>query len=888
MSEPKPTLYRAKCFRPGNMAHTYALLYKTCGADLLSVQMEENLWRVVYGRPPARDRTHSWAEQPCSYERGARERFARWEKEVRALERARELHGDGSTLARARQLGIDMANEGKNSTQTFDPPPLAFVSRLQRAFEVQEYDGFLCSLHATHSLANAVIFTPNDILDTIEMMRPLESSFAQVEELILCALREGIFLMPLRLSRHCDLTPLDSGERWPRDKPTLKLIERAGGLVLYCSDAISGGDSGHYVTLVHTPLAADSKWRWVIYSTNSVVARGAEAADAIERYVRSRFKAIGAEYAPDGGDGNSPIEGVFHVRALLPLALDSIYTPEQRAFRASKRKPHKALSAAEQSLVNLSAALVRRALSQMELLRANDASSVHYDMNVPEALSACAIDEIDAVLRRNHWSGTERADVASFVSVRHAAATHTNELLGECAEALLSANVAGVRAALAQLRGYWLSVPAVGLLFRGALDEASADRPHTRLASTKFAALLSNSAWLRIVSTILGASTILGELENGSTFDLPLQCVCALLCFAGYTNLREFGVPTPRWLVALWARRCASRRDRQRYLPTPSATLRAAFADAHTDDAARNIVAQNRFDVPLWLLDALRALRSRHFLLGEPHLRALAPHLPAEQYTALLERSGVSDGGPQARAAFKELDDALELVRTMRSTLFLLPYAGQDFASVVREPCTRGQRSLGSAKDGGFVCLLADLMRRFVRAVASYGLDEQQALVLCDVLACDRRIFERFDEFDELPAAERAAYCAYGDSKPRFVECARQANFAELHKQVHGAVALFPDRREPVGALGVRVPRLTGDETWADVRPSAGREAQLNVQPLAMLAPSEHITDRRATLASMKRRRREAEHQLTLASASDDGEVSASAVSTVRLGSVEI
>jgi len=478
----------------------------------------------------------------------------------------------------------------------------------------------------------------------------------------------------------------------------------------------------------------------------------------------------------------------------------------------------------DDKLLPLIRSLTRYTLAQLRLERTHDASGSEFDLHAPEPLSPCAIDAIHRALSKGELMGDELVDVATFVGVRHEVCSQTNDFLGECAKALMARDTEAVRLALAQLRGMWMSVPALGILFAGVLDASGRDRPHARAAAERFALLLDDAHWLRLIATLAVASAIIGSIDRlGATrhgaIDPALQRLVTLLCLTGYTNLRSSGVPTPRSLVALWVEQCEPTERRGHWLPLSCApeSVREALK---TQSASRRMLADNsNSDRALWLLRAALRARLPDFLLSAAQVEALA-------------------GKQSTEYGF---------VGALRRTLFALPCAGIDFERASRSALWRATPS--SEPHAPETCQhMFDALRRFRTAARAAGLSDDDGRAICNALAFDCDWAD--NECTPVVALARRT----SDARLRIVERAFTCGFASVHRGAFGVLAIEADRREPITALDTRVPRpATPGATWRSVRPPTHERDYICGKRLGELSESERVNDRRAALARAKR-----------------------------------
>lgn len=166
--------------------------------------------------------------------------------------------------------------------------PVALTMQGGRLFPVQR-DGFLCGTHSLNALARGALLNPASVFETMLLMRDSVDPavpfglYAQRDELIVAALREGVVLGCVLLSDLTQLAMLKCGAQLP--VPPHRAFEHAvgaaGGLILHFASA--DGEGGHYVTVL--PLADGS---WAVYDTSAVTLRGDSLGDALHQAIAAR------------------------------------------------------------------------------------------------------------------------------------------------------------------------------------------------------------------------------------------------------------------------------------------------------------------------------------------------------------------------------------------------------------------------------------------------------------------------------------------------------------------------------------------------------------------------------------------------------------------------
>lgn len=273
--------------RASVMLDTFVFLYNTL--DSLHVQMEPGLWSKVYALPPMRDRRLNWSRldearhmqflprhQDPTTNGGDSHVFPVAELDESEFDEGRATVTRVGVKRRHERGSAALCNlpvyARKNGL--FDPPSTVYDEALRRSF-VQQNDGFLCGTHGLNNLMNRIAFAPADMLGIIDEFRPLGTMYAQLEEVTLAALREGVFMLQVSLTSLSELTPLHDTEKYPERKTFLRLLKRAGGMLVYRPTA-----NGHFVTLTYRndegddelkPLpagGAGSTQRWAIWTAS--------------------------------------------------------------------------------------------------------------------------------------------------------------------------------------------------------------------------------------------------------------------------------------------------------------------------------------------------------------------------------------------------------------------------------------------------------------------------------------------------------------------------------------------------------------------------------------------------------------------------------------------
>lgn len=784
---------------PNDMHRSYAFLFQT--VETLRVQMSAELWQLVYDRPAARDRSVAWVRELVYTRRHmlASERKARGAYDERMLElRENEIRLDATTLGEAirRQekaiRTLDMAI-ARNRLMSFAPPTKTEDPHSGSVFEVQS-DGLYCGVHALNNMARSLLFAPPDVLSAIECTRTLDECCASPEDLMLMSLREGIFLLQLKLTDIDDADQLTGGTFFPQ------LLERAGALLIYQP---SGYGTGHYVPLLRI------RDQWLIFSTDAVVVRSASASDALHTYaaLSSRVEIAAGQTARaariaavEAGGHRPPFIG------LLPLDLDCMWDA----------KPSNALRGI------MTRSLLRRALSDWHLVRATD-PAVYFDMSTPTPLSPCAIEELGWVIRYEppdgagaaivRCAGTETVNPASFIGARHAMYRELNRLAEELVHSIRHTLYSETISLLRQLRSYLRATPALDCLFCTSDNEVASEVDGCDVdgieARGDYAyALMSNRRWLRLVALVIASTTVLTQIsgeDNGQLTNETFK-IAMLICVLCYTNMRGYGVPTSPNLSAAWE--CMTN-DTHWSALLPCDSMPASIRAAHfgRPGGVAEMCAQVLYDGTIWLLQSVAHLRS--FPLQPALLAALRgpDGAPLDDNRALTDRK-------------------FALVAALRSTLFALPLLGADsdvVAGALHEQWCFESAELAQHNRDAIAAFTAECKR-----IAGRANGAAVAANAIDVLAFDSTYIT--DTSRELPSGE-------DEVRPRFLERAARAGFVHMHRSSFGRIDSNFDVRERQPATQnpdrVELPDVAGSWYTARVRSTAPR---LAVAPLSQLA----------------------------------------------------
>jgi len=857
--------------RPQSMARAYALLYNTLmvrNAPYLMSQMDESVWRLVFGSAACRPRHLSWARARNDNRESRAFVYAERRTTAQQLARQRELRGRIATLRDSADLTgalqermverarAELRRVEQPTAERFPRPPRdTHADLVHRSFQVQYHDAYLCGMHSLNNVANSVLLTPPDILQAIELMRSLEPRFAAYEELALAALREGVFLLPVKLTDPSDLNPLDYSELAPRNKYFLDLLEEAGGMVVYEPGAPP--ELGHYVSLVYVPEADDPDSEWVVYSTERVVARGATAADALDRYVLGVL--YGAEFGRNAkyatGDGRErrrrdaaearrTLRGAQgHFVGLLPIALDALVDDATQVNLMSS------LDEKRRERVYVLRTLVRRALSQMRV----DCGS---DLTLPPPISPGNFDAMCHFFTANrvhsddelHFDGLDVANVASFVTVRFTTDQTINKAMDALARRVLleldsaapwSAREARIDAlaTLVELRSFLRSMPALPLLFA------------MRDNFGKFSRLLSNRRWFRYFVLQLALTGVIASLRHGGAVAPVPTRIVALLCFVGFCNLQAAGVrlaATPS-LVQLFARIGELGDERGTLLPLDDAPPNIARLVRHSPATQRgplfSLLINCSYDASLWLLRAIERARLPH----APCNGALAPLFAISDN----DRERVSQQLPHGQRVAERDDSSIaydqlsSFVTLLRVTLFALPFEHIDYISV-REDGAAVRPGVPTRR--AVARQLRESARRFAHEVGKERLaPPERAAELVDALAFDKRYLHAAAADDDDDSVwewtgDSAARALDDECKPRYVERLMQFGIDEAYRQTFGAFCLCADRRTPItdNIERLPLPRVAGN--WMTTRPLVHDSVLLACAPLTALPTLEQVT----------------------------------------------
>lgn len=825
------------------MNATYALLYNTLeieGRPFLRTQMAEDVWRAVYAPDFTRDRSLCWND---------------------------DNH---------RRLAYQPSRRLANRVVMPGPPRRRADALTGRSYEEQYSDGYLCGLHSLNNLANAVLLTPPDVLSAIEVRRNLDNPLAGLEDLILAALREGVFLLAVNMTSASDLTPLDSTETFPKNKCFLNMVERAGGLVIYQQYAQVSGE-GHFVSLVDTGqgtpgVAPDN--RWTVYSTRSIAARGATAAAAANRFIETsitgQYRASATTREARRRQIEEERERKF--RADLERAIRAEKNPSrQESMRKREYSPNRfvgllpislrlmandatgtldvsTLTVSEYVELTMTRTIVRYVLSTLfepvVNIPGNNALSEQVEVTSPGAVDelcraltdSIEVDEdeesegteqSERMVRRVVFDGNDRTNVASFIFARHEVDLTLVRNADRLAGLLLAirrpepvnweSTITSILETLRRIRSIFRDERlGLGLLFN---DNMDAD---DEMLGSKFTWLVSNRRWLRFVTLFLVATPVIDRLERYlSTAATDLVPVSELS-------------PALQRLLALY---CVIA---YRKLHTYGIKLAAT---PHMGELFKtlNVLATRGQWLPLDSLPASIDPIVRTSPGGTQSLFTNQMLDPNYDWTIwLLNAARASElpgfGLPTIAplllpedAPFDDMyntfDQRFRFVALLRATLFRMPLAGQDSQQLERQ---FPEQSVSERTADAIRRHFAKCGEEFVeRAFAgNFVSSEADALRWIETFAFDRR----YASGNPVEAAnDLTTHNLINDlSRPRFVELAGQFGFYRIQRRVFGKYSVAAnDLRAPITTNVNRVPLPNPAGQWRATRPPVRANARL-------------------------------------------------------------
>ena len=783
---------------PEDMHRSYAFLFQTI--DSLRVQMSPDLWHLVFGAPAPRDRLQPWTEtvyytrrhlQRSETEalRGAQQRLEDLQRNEIGLD-AHALH----EVVRRQERAIDILQQtiAQNRVMAFRPPTRTTDRQSNSLFQVQS-DSVYCSVHALNNLARCVIFAPPDMLSAIECTRTLDEHCASPEDVMLMALREGVFLLLVKLTGVGDADELDAecvfGE----------LLERAGGMIIYQPSRFG---MGHYVPLVRI------RGEWMIFSMSDVVVRSSSAAEALHAYILYTNGIARTPHTSAREQRRAHATTELPFIGLLPIGLDCLWDGA----------PDKAPQQLALSIVVRS--LLRRALSEWRL-QSTAAGALFYDIWTPAPLPPAAINALhdslacgaSASVVTARFTGFELVNPASFLCSRYSVYCELNSAGETLAGALIHNNGDRVVEALRQLRSYILSVPAIDCLFmpRDAEDTGThtPDDVGVELRGVYEEALMTNRRWLRLVALAIASNAVLQLIdENDRTGSLSIKLECTwtvtLLALCCYTHIDASS--TPHNINELWTK-IASEVAWLKLLPCtervmPESIRRLYFG---RPTGLADLCSFVSYDASLWLLRSVADLR------------------PSAIDWRLVDALALA----QADDNLMQTDRQARFVGALRKTLFCLPLAGADSCVVKSELFEQG--CFETPRLAALNCAAADAFRRECELICGSGGAELAELAI-DLLAFDTTAYAR-------AASGDASRRPLDGDKLRFLERAALSGFYSMHCRSFGLIDSTPNDvdREPAlnNAQRVAPPRTPGVWHTAQVHATAPR---IQIAPLCKLA----------------------------------------------------
>lgn len=751
---------------PADMQATYAFLFDS--HESLHTQMSEDVWRLVYDEPPCRDRSRSWlTEMTYVRQRHLQSEISELDAYRERLDVVRENAVElepavVEDIARRQEAAIRaLENTIAGSRIMHFPPPTSNIDYITNApFQVQT-DSFLCSIHAFNNLARAVLAAPPDMLSAIECLRTLDEQCAAPEDVQLMALREGVMLLPIKL------TDVDDADGLAPHTAFHQLLDAAGGMIVYQPN---GHGTGHYVPLVRV------RSEWLVYSTNGVVVRTPSAEETLHTYIAYSMQVVQMrrESASDARRRTAAQPGYERQQfiGLLPLPLDCLWAADGEPMTPRGI---------------LTRSLARRALSEWRLVPVNN-GAVQYDLWSAAPLSPCAVAETAWVIGGSEsdgelpsrCTGREIVNVASFISTRHT----TQRDLADFADRLLAAVFAANRAlaldTLRQMRSYLLATPAIDCLFTALPDQIFSE------PSSYAYALMSNRRWMRQIVLLLATTALVRQLESTTTIESAARPVLRLFALLATPNMLASGVqqaPIISTLVSALGVPGAL----QTHLPWEH--ISPGLARQIETRGLRYVLSFQSYDASLWLLRALPG--AAIFVNQERVLRALGddPNRPID-------------------TNHFSTDNNVKLLRIMRSTLFKLPYAGASSGDVARD-----MREQWAFETEALELHNAAAARRFVQLCGQFNVDLDVEVLndIIDVLAFDRSYLDQVGDHTE---------CAIGDddARPRLLERAARAGFAHIHWRSFGRNDYGPDGRNPALRNPTRVSLPNEPDRWYTAR----------------------------------------------------------------------
>lgn len=433
---------------------------------------------------------------------------------------------------------------------------LTIIRAAQRHFSVQR-DGFLCGTHALNTLARAVVVNPCSTLETIATMRVGVSAtqtidlFAQREELIVTALKEGVVLASVLLNNYAHFTACDdrTTELADQDRCLEMAARAAGGLMLLFSSG--GGFGGHYVCVVPMPNGG-----WALYDTDRITRIKQKFGEILSHACQSRMQT-----------GDSEVVGLVPLAQGVSRTIDLWYLSTLRNMSAVRSARGVSVDVPILTPINLHAASAQ--------LR-----------DVP--LSADELNWFTFYAARNRFE-SEMNDVAEELArgLIHIDARGEYALLWDEPLTGDDGNTLSALIRLASLLRTW-----IGILFCRS-------------------SVLANRDWLRYVAIHYAARRLRVYFEryNRSIVFYRLVAAVAAIAVTWHKNAGESGDQIRQRYSNLDALfRIAKRRGVAAVFGSVSPTTtfgQRSLVDMRAEEYESYYIARNRFDRALWLMYAI-------------------------------------------------------------------------------------------------------------------------------------------------------------------------------------------------------------------------------------------------------------------------------------------
>lgn len=455
---------------------------------------------------------------------------------------------------------------------------LTIIRAAQRHFSVQR-DGFLCGTHALNTLARAIVINPCSTLETIATMRANVSAtetidlFAQREELIVTALKEGIVLASVLLNNYahfavCDDRTTDLAD----DDRCLEMAARvAGGLMLLFSSG--NGFGGHYVCIVPMPNGG-----WALYDADRITRIKQKFGEILAHACQSRMHS-----------GDSEVVGLVPLSQGVSRAIDLWY---------------------QSTLRNMSA------------VRSAKGVSVDVPILTPINLHAASAQLRDVP------SSADEFNLFTYYAARNRFETEMNDVAEELARCLIHIDAHG-EYALVWDEPIPDSDGNAGNILSALIRLASLLRTWVGVLFCR-SSVLANRDWLRYVAVHYAARCLRAHVERAERSLVLYRLVAAVAAIAvtWHKNAGESGDQIRQrysYLDALF--RIAKRRGVAAVFGSVSPTTpfgQRSLVDIRAEEYESYYIARNRLDRALWLMYALDYARfgKRYVGLALPHLDA--------------------------------------------------------------------------------------------------------------------------------------------------------------------------------------------------------------------------------------------------------------------------